>query len=353
MRRKEKVDNLNRIKLQNLEHSQYANYVLTQFKALKMDKIDEVLPPLATAIKNEDEVLNLPAGAEETADVRQLDDVRDQAFRSLSLKIQTALVSDDADERAAGKKLDRVLDCYPGLATMNYEKETGAVLNLLVDLKDAKVAAEVTKLALAPAITRLEKANEAFSKVYYGRYESYANAPQRGARVLRERTDEALDDVLWRVECLYEVTRDAKLLHAIELYNTYVADRERVFADRERANAAALETARKKIGEMLAPMFLALRPRTWARAFRRFSCVPSREPQHWPVRGRQTPFRGRPHRCCRVRWRAGVWHRASPHTDIRRARAHRPTPRRCVRAKHVHRVEAHWHSSHNGRSRPC
>lgn len=258
MRRKEKVDNLNRIKLQNLEHSQYANYVLTQFKALKMDKIDEVLPPLATAIKNEDAVLNLPAGAEETADVRQLDDVRDQAFRSLSLKIQTALVSDDADERAAGKKLDRVLDCYPGLATMNYEKETGAVLNLLVDLKDAKVAAEVTKLALAPAITRLEKANEAFSKVYYGRYESYANAPQRGARVLRERTDEALDDVLWRVECLYEVTRDAKLLHAIELYNTYVADRERVFADRERANAAALETARKKIGEMLAPMFLAL-----------------------------------------------------------------------------------------------
>ena len=141
---------------------------------------------------------------------------------------------------------------------MNYEKETGAVLNLLVDLKDAKVAAEVTKLALAAAITRLEKANEAFSKVYYGRYESYANAPQRGARVLRERTDEALDDVLWRVECLYEVTRDAKLLHAIELYNTYVADRERVFADRERANAAALETARKKIGEMLAPMFLAL-----------------------------------------------------------------------------------------------
>ena len=111
MRRKEKVDNLNRIKLQNLEHSQYANYVLAQFKALKMDKIDEVLPPLATAIKNEDEVLNLPAAAEETADVRQLDDVRDQAFRSLSLKIQTALVSDDADERAAGKKLDRVLDC--------------------------------------------------------------------------------------------------------------------------------------------------------------------------------------------------------------------------------------------------
>lgn len=251
MRRKQKLKTFDRPKLQNLEHSQFASYVLTQFKPLKMDKIDEVLPPLATAIKNEDAVLNLPAGAEETADVRQLDDVRDQAFRSLSLKIQTALVSDDADEVAAGKKLDRVLDCYPGLATMNYEKETGAVLNLLVDLKDAKVAAEVTKLALAPAITRLEKANEAFSKVYYGRYESYANAPQRGARVLRERTDEALDDVLWRVECLYEVTRDAKLLHAIELYNTYVADRER-------ANAAAIETARKKIGEMLAPMFLAL-----------------------------------------------------------------------------------------------
>ena len=258
MLKKQKVRRIERIKLQNLEHSQFASYVLTQFKTLKMDKIDEVLPPLATAIKNEDEVLNLPAAAEETADVRQLDDVRDMAFRSLSLKIQTALMSDDADERAAGKKLDRVLDCYPGLATMNYEKETGAVLNLIVDLKDAKVAAEVTKLALAPAITRLEKANEAFSKVYYGRYESYANAPQRGARVLRERTDEALDDVLWRVECLYEVTRDAKLLHAIELYNTYVADRERVFADRERANAAAEEAERKRTGEMLAPLFLAL-----------------------------------------------------------------------------------------------
>ena len=54
-----------------------------------------------------------------------------------------------------------------------------------------------------------------------------------------------------RQQCLiHRPPRDAKLLHAIELYNTYVADRERVFADRERANAAALETARKKIGEM-------------------------------------------------------------------------------------------------------
>jgi len=101
MRRKEKVDYLNRSKLQNLEHSQYANYVLAQFKTLNLDKLNEVLLPLVTAIKNEDAVLNLPASAAETVDVRQLDDVRDKAFRSLSLKVQTALVSDDADERAA------------------------------------------------------------------------------------------------------------------------------------------------------------------------------------------------------------------------------------------------------------
>ena len=64
MRRKQKLKTFDRPKLQNLEHSQYASYVLTQFKPRKMDKIDEVLPPLATAITNEDEVLNLSAGAE-------------------------------------------------------------------------------------------------------------------------------------------------------------------------------------------------------------------------------------------------------------------------------------------------
>ena len=258
MRRKEKVDNLNRLKLQNLEHSQYANYVLAQFKTLNLDKLNEVLPPLVTAIKNEDAVLNLPASAAETVDVRQLDDVRDKAFRSLSLKVQTALVSDDADERAAAKKVERVLDCYPGLPSMNYEKETGALLNLIVDLKDAKLAAEVTKLALTSAIARLETANTEFSKTYYGRYASNTDAPKRGARALRERTDEVLDDVLWRAECLYEVTRGANLLRTIELHNTYVADREKVFADRERTNAAAEEAERKRTGEMLAPLFLAL-----------------------------------------------------------------------------------------------
>ena len=135
MLKKQKLRRIERLKLQNLEHSQYANYVLAQFKTLNLDKLNEVLPPLVTAIKNEDAVLNLPASAAETVDVRQLDDVRDKAFRSLSLKVQTALVSDDADERAAAKKVERVLDCYPGLPSMNYEKETGALLNLIVDLK--------------------------------------------------------------------------------------------------------------------------------------------------------------------------------------------------------------------------
>lgn len=46
MLKKQKVRRIERVKLQNLEHSQFASYVLAQFKALKMDKIDEVLPAL-------------------------------------------------------------------------------------------------------------------------------------------------------------------------------------------------------------------------------------------------------------------------------------------------------------------
>ena len=82
--------------LQNMEHFQFAGHVIAMCEESAIKKIKAVLEPLKTAVAEEDKALNLPRKQEGTADLEELDRVRDQAYRALQLLIEMHSCSDDA-----------------------------------------------------------------------------------------------------------------------------------------------------------------------------------------------------------------------------------------------------------------
>ena len=106
--------------LQNMEHFQFAGHVIAMCEESAIEKIKAVLEPLKTAVAEEDKALNLPRKQEGTADLEELDRVRDQAYRALQLLIEMHSCSDDTTKRKSAQQMSDVLGRYPKLATANF-----------------------------------------------------------------------------------------------------------------------------------------------------------------------------------------------------------------------------------------
>ena len=153
-------------RLHNMEHFQFAGHVIAMCEESAIEKIKAVLEPLKTAVAEEDKALNLPRKQEGTADLEELDRVRDQAYRALQLLIEMHSCSDDATKRKSAQQMSDVLGRYPKLATANYDKETGMIKNLVTDLNAAELSVAVAQLGASGSITRLSAANSDFELRY-------------------------------------------------------------------------------------------------------------------------------------------------------------------------------------------
>ena len=203
-----KIEMFKRSELQGIEHYQYADHVLRMCQEAQVEKLTAVLKPLEDGLKREDEALNRPQTKEGTQDLERLDGVRDKAYRALMKAVSLAKLSEDAD---------------------------------------------VAKLKLTAAITRLETANKAFDDRYHNRYKGGKNVDDM--RALRTAVNNAIDQALERVAALNNLDPSEKITALIQHYNNYVHDREVLLKQRGtwnvKVNAAKVEDQRK----MLTPLF--------------------------------------------------------------------------------------------------
>ena len=147
------VKEIHKQSLQNMEHFQFASHVIAMCEESGIEKIKAVLKPLKTAVAEEDKALNLPRKQEGTADLEELDRVRDQAYRALQLLIEMHSCSDDTTKRKSAQQMSDVLGRYPKLAVANYDKETGMIKNLVTDLNAAELSVAVAQRGASDSIT--------------------------------------------------------------------------------------------------------------------------------------------------------------------------------------------------------
>ena len=244
---------LRRCNLQHLEHYQFANHLLTMAKEANVEKLTAVLKPLEDAFKAEDEAMFPKKGNEMNAQLRELDDRRDKAYYSLQHAVDAGLYSEEAAELEAAKRVSEIMKRYAGVATMNYDKETGGLKNLLADLAETEAAKAVKVLHAEGAVKRLGDHNKAFDEAFRGRFAG--DKKLFDMKALRRVTDKAIDAVVRRIDSLDDLEPSAAITALINRYNQLVDNRHTLLKQREttnaKANAAKIEEQRK----MLTPLF--------------------------------------------------------------------------------------------------
>ena len=244
---------LRRCNLQHLEHYQFANHLLTMAKEANVEKLTAVLKPLEDAFKDEDEAMFPKKGNEMNAQLRELDDRRDKAYYSLQHAVDAGLYSEEAAELEAAKRIDEIMKRYAGVATMNYDKETGGLKNLLADLAETEAAKALKVLHAEGAVKRLGDHNKAFDEAFRGRFAG--DKKLFDMKALRRVTDKAIDAVVRRIDSLDDLEPSAAITALINRYNQLVDNRHTLLKQREtsnaKANAAKIEEQRK----MLTPLF--------------------------------------------------------------------------------------------------
>ena len=244
---------LRRCNLQHLEHYQFANHLLTMAKEANVEKLTAVLKPLEDAFKDEDEAMFPKKGNEMNAQLRELDDRRDKAYYSLQHAVDAGLYSEEAAELEAAKRVSEIMKRYAGVATMNYDKETGGLKNLLADLAETEAAKAVKVLHAEGAVKRIGDHNKAFDEAFRGRFAG--DKKLYDMKALRRVTDKAIDAVVRRIDSLDDLEPSAAITALINRYNQLVDNRHTLLKQREttnaKANAAKIEEQRK----MLTPLF--------------------------------------------------------------------------------------------------
>ena len=242
--------------LQHLEHYQFTDHLLTMAKEANVAKLTAVLKPLEDAFKAEDEAVFPQRGNAMNAQLRELDDRRDKAYYSLQHAVDAGLYSEEAEELEAAKRVSEIMKRYAGVATMNYDKETGGLKNLLADLAETEAAKALKVLHAEGAVKRIGDHNKAFDEAFRGRFAG--DKKLYDMKALRRVTDKAIDAVVRRIDSLDDLEPSAAITALINRYNQLVDNRHTLLKQREtsnaKANAAKIENQRK----MLTPLFDAL-----------------------------------------------------------------------------------------------
>ena len=240
-------------RLQHLEHYQFTDHLLTMAKEANVAKLTAVLKPLEDAFKAEDEAVFPQRGNAMNAQLRELDDRRDKAYYSLQHAVDAGLYSEEAEELEAAKRVSEIMKRYAGVATMNYDKETGGLKNLLADLAETEAAKALKVLHAEGAVKRISDHNQAFDEAFRGRFAG--DKKLYDMKALRRVTDKAIDAVVRRIDSLDDLEPSAPITALINRYNQLVDNRHTLLKQREtsnaKANAAKIEEQRK----MLTPLF--------------------------------------------------------------------------------------------------
>ena len=241
---------------QHLEHYQFTDHLLTMAKEANVEKLTAVLKPLEDAFKAEDEAVFPQRGNAMNAQLRELDDRRDKAYYSLQHAVDAGLYSEEAEELEAAKRVSEIMKRYAGVATMNYDKETGGLKNLLADLAETEAAKALKVLHAEGAVKRIGDHNKAFDEAFRGRFAG--DKKLYDMKALRRITDKAIDAVVRRIDSLDDLEPSAAITALINRYNQLVDNRHTLLKQRETANAKANAAKIEEQRKMLTPLFDAL-----------------------------------------------------------------------------------------------
>ena len=166
----------------------------SETELLKNEYFKKVADALKAAFNEENRYFALSKKSASTDEILAADADRDTLYSAYYRAVKSFLRVSTADLHTAAKTLWQSLVDYGIKPSMQLERETGAIQNLLEDCEQ-KYSAEVAKLGLQTVLASLKTANAKVSELLYSRTTEQSKQVAGALRKARQQSDEAFKQV--------------------------------------------------------------------------------------------------------------------------------------------------------------
>ena len=166
----------------------------SETELLKNEYFKKAADALKAAFNEENRYFALSKKSASTDEILAADADRDTLYSAYYRSVKSFLRVSSADLHTAAKTLWQSLVDYGIKPSMQLERETGAIQNLLEDCEQ-KYSAEVAKLGLQTVLASLKTANAKVSELLYSRITEQSKQVAGALRKARQQSDEAFKQV--------------------------------------------------------------------------------------------------------------------------------------------------------------
>ena len=166
----------------------------SETELLKNEYLKKAADTLKAAFNEENRYFALSKKNASTDEILAADADRDTLYSAYYRSVKSFLRVSTPDLHAAAKTLWQSLVDYGIKPSMQLERETGAIQNLLEDCEQ-KYSAEVAKLGLQTVLASLKTANAKVSELLYSRTTEQSKQVAGALRKARQQSDEAFKQV--------------------------------------------------------------------------------------------------------------------------------------------------------------
>lgn len=195
---KMEIDFLNLVAVSNGAHFVFIESICkrldSETELLKNEYFKKAADALKAAFNEENRYFALSKKSASTDEILAADADRDTLYSAYYRSVKSFLRVSSADLHTAAKTLWQSLVDYGIKPSMQLERETGAIQNLLADCEQ-KYSAEVAKLGLQTVLASLKTANAKVSELLYSRTTEQSKQVAGALRKARQQSDEAFKQV--------------------------------------------------------------------------------------------------------------------------------------------------------------
>ena len=192
------IDFLNLVAVSNGAHFVFIESICkrldSETELLKNEYFKKAADALKAAFNEENRYFALSKKSASTDEILAADADRDTLYSAYYRSVKSFLRVSSADLHTAAKTLWQSLVDYGIKPSMQLERETGAIQNLLADCEQ-KYSAEVAKLGLQTVLASLKTANAKVSELLYSRTTEQSKQVAGALRKARQQSDEAFKQV--------------------------------------------------------------------------------------------------------------------------------------------------------------
>ena len=195
---KMEINFLNLVAVSNGAHFVFVESICkrldSETELLKNEYFKKAADTLKAAFNEENRYFALSKKNASTDEILAADADRDTLYSAYYRSVKSFLRVSSADLHTAAKTLWQSLVDYGIKPSMQLERETGAIQNLLEDCEQ-KYSAEVAKLGLQTVLASLKTANAKVSELLYSRTTEQSKQVAGALRKARQQSDEAFKQV--------------------------------------------------------------------------------------------------------------------------------------------------------------